>query len=178
MPLFKIGAEKFMRKVDRDLFESSFVAFCWNKPGLPVEEVIDYINWSDEIVKYVQMDRTKQKLDQRLDDILNGDQKLNQAEVDLLNSFREKLTASRKLQSAYLETLHGKKSARDKGRIDANASILNLVDAWKQEEHRAALLALADLQQKADALEADTLMDMDGVMALISGITKEEAYRS
>ncbi len=91
---------------------------------------------------------------------------------------REKLNKSRDQQAKYLDNLHGKRSKRNEERMNANASILNLVDAWKQEEHRAELLALAELEKLADSQEADRLMDMDGVMALISGISKEEAWKS
>ncbi len=176
IPRFKIEADKYLKKIDRELYETSFMQFTYDKPDLLMEELHQYVSLAAEIVLTHQIDKTVQKLDQRVNDNLDDpDAKIGMAEVELLNSMREKLNKSKEQQSKLIDKLVGARSDRLDKKLSANATILNLVEAWKMEDRRKELLELAEMERLIDKEEVNRLSDMDSVMALISGISKEDA---
>jgi hypothetical protein len=74
-----------------------------------------------------------------------------------------------------LNDLKEKRSDRVKNQIKENASIINLVQMWKEEETRVKLLKLADLRKQAVKQEIERLTTMDEVKARILGLTDDEA---
>ena len=61
-----------------------------------------------------------------------------------------------------------------KSKIKENASIINLVQMWKEESSRKKMLALAELRKKTVKKEIQNLGDMDEVKARILGISEDE----
>ena len=59
--------------------------------------------------------------------------------------------------------------------VNENASILNLVELWKEEESRKNLIKLAELQKESVKDEVNRLSSIDEVKARILGLTEEEA---
>lgn len=176
IPRFSYQANQFTKEVDRELFESSFVGMTWDKSDLKREEVEQYISLSAEIVQTAQIDRHIQRLDQEIEDSMSGDsdRKLSMSLIELINSAREKLDKSKERQKKLIENLTDSRADRLKKRIQENSSILNLVDAWRDEKRRQELIALADLQKKAEDADINKLSTMSDVMALIAGVTKTE----
>jgi secreted Zn-dependent insulinase-like peptidase len=79
-----------------------------------------------------------------------------------------------KRQQKLLEDLKEKRSSRLSKQIKENASILNLVQAWRHEENRMKLLKLGELEQKLVLEEVDKMMNMSEVRCLILGLNKED----
>jgi len=176
IPRFSLEANRFIKEVDRELFESSFIGMTWDKPDLKREEVEQYISLSAELVQTAQIDRHIQRLDQEIEDAMSGDsdRKLSMSLIELINGAREKLDKSKERQKKLIENLTDSRADRLKKRIQENSSILNLVDAWRDEKRRQELIALADLQKKAEDADIHKLSTMSDVVALIAGITKNE----
>ena len=55
-----------------------------------------------------------------------------------------------------------------------NASILNLVEMWKDEESRHKMIKLAEIRKKALEEEVERLSTMDEIKCRIMGLTEEE----
>ena len=67
-----------------------------------------------------------------------------------------------------------KRSDRLKNQLKENASILNLVELWKDEESRVKMIKLAELRKKAVKDEVEKLSNMDEIKARIMGISEDE----
>ncbi len=175
LPLFKIQATKYVRKIDRVLFESTFIWLCWNKIDLTSEEVHQYVAFSGETVKSNQIERTVQLLDERLNSMLSGaeDGKLNMAEIELLNTVREKANASMKQQAALLKSLVGDRSKRLAEKIQSSASMHELVQAFRREDDRKRVLQLAQKFKNGLKGEVERLSTMDSLRIEIFGLSKE-----
>jgi len=172
-------ASKYTRESDRNLYESSFIRYCYDKPDLLEEEVDNYIALCSEIVTITQIERIIQLMDNQLEEALKGEgiekKALTMTFNESINNQRDKLNQSKKTYQSLLEKLVGDRSKRIKDRIQQSATIINLIDAVKQEEKRIQLLKLAEKQKMLEATEVDELSNMESVIALIGGITKERA---
>jgi hypothetical protein len=177
-PTFVYQASQYEKKVDRELFESNFIRFCYDKPDLTAEEIHQYISLSSEIVNTAQIERTIQRLDKNINDWLSGDddekKKMSMSMVELINAARGKWESSKERQKKLLAELTESRSIRLKNRLDQNASILNLVEAFQKEKDRKELIELAEMEKQADVIETDKLSNMDQVVALIAGMSKKE----
>jgi hypothetical protein len=172
-------ASKYTRESDRTLYESSFVRYCYDKPDLLEEEVDNYVALCSEIVTITQIERIIQLMDNQLEEALKGEgsdkKALTMTFNESINNQRDKLNQSKKTYQNLLEKLVGDRSKRLKDKVQQNATIINLIDAVKQEEKRIQLLKLAEKQKMLEATEVDELSNMESVIALIGGITKERA---
>lgn len=180
-PTFIYQATQYEKKVDRDLFESNFMRFCHDKPDLTAEEIHQYISLCSEIVNTAQIERTIQKLDSNINEWLSGDdnekKKMSMSMVELINAARGKWEASKERQKKLLAELTESRSIRLKNRLDQNASILNLVEAFQKEQTRKELLEIAEMEKKADIEETNKLANMDQVVALIAGMSIKDLSR-
>jgi hypothetical protein len=171
-------ATKYIKQADRELYESSFIRFCYDKPDLLEEEVDNYISLCAEIVTITQIERTIQLLDAEMEEMLKGGddkKKMSMTFVEMINGQREKLNQAKKTYQTLNEKLVGARSKRIDERANQNATILNLVEAVKYEEKRKQLLKIAEKQKLLEEKEVDKLSNMDQVIALVAGITKERA---
>lgn len=168
---------KYTREADRNLFESSFVRFCYDKPDLLEEEVDNYVSLCSEIVTITQIERIIQLMDNQLEEALRGtgeEKKLTMTFNESINNQRDKLNQAKKTYQSLMDKLVGARSKRLEDKIQQNSSILNLVEAWKNESKRRELIALAEMEKKADEGEVERLNSLDSVVALIAGISKRE----
>ncbi len=94
--------------------------------------------------------------------------------VEAISSRQQEYNQCVNRQQKLLESLKEKRSARLSKQVKENASIVNLVQLWKEEESRKKLLALAELRKKAVKEEAEKLSSMDEIKARILGLSEEE----
>jgi len=162
---------------DRELFESSFIRYTWNKSDLTQEEVDQYIVLSQEVVISANIQRRVERLSQLLDEASDDSEgrRISMSLVEAINTAQTEYNQCVSRQQKLLESLKEKRSQRLSKEIKENASILNLVAMWKQEESRNKLLQLAELKKKAAAEEVQKLTSMDEIKARIMGLTEEEA---
>jgi len=176
MVLYRIEGNKYIRRDDRELFESTFIAVCWDKPDLLSEEVIQYISFAAETVRRTQIERTIAQLDERMQSVLETPgAKIQFNEVEFLNAVREKANASMKQSASLLKTLVGDRAKRLNDKIQASASLHNLVERWKHEEDRKKIIQMNERKQKAALKqEIERLSDMDSLKAEIFGLSKDD----
>jgi hypothetical protein len=175
---FVMVMNEYKMKIDRELAESSFVRWCYSKDDLLEEEVDRYISLVEEVVDSAKIRRQIEELDQESRRLMRGEdpegRKMSMTLVEMMNGQRDKLKMSKDRGEKLLSNLIDSRAERLKKRVQENSSIINLVEAWKNEEKRKELLELAELEAQADQHEIDKLSSMDAVVALIAGIQKQE----
>lgn len=161
---------------DRELFESSFVRYTYDKSDLTQEEVDQYIVLSTEVVISSSIQAEIVRLQDLLHDATdNPDRiKISMSLVEAINTARTEYNQCVIRQQKLLNDLKQKRSDRLKNQISENASILNLVAMFKDEESRRKLIKLADLRKQSLRGEIERLTTMDEVKCRILGISEEE----
>jgi hypothetical protein len=159
---------------DRDLFESSFVRYTYDKGDLTQEEVDQYIVLCTEVVISSNIQQTINVLQNQIDLSIEGDGKIPMALVEASNTARKEYNDCVNRQQKLLNELKVKRSDRLSKQVKETASILNLVEMWKEEESRAKLLKMAELRKKSLSDEIERFSSMDEVKCKILGISKDE----
>ena len=94
--------------------------------------------------------------------------------VESISTAQTEYNQSVNRQQKLLGDLKEKRSDKLRSQIKENASILNLVQTWKDEESRKKMIKLADLRKKVVKKEIDHLSDIDELKGIIMGLTKDE----
>jgi len=159
---------------DRELFESSFVRYTYDKSDLTQEEVDQYIVLSTEVVISSNIQQTINVLQTQIDMAIQEDGKIPMALVEASNTARKEYNDCVNRQQKLLNDLKVKRSERLSKQVKETASIINLVQMWKEEESRNKLLKMAEMRKKIVEKEIDRLSTMDEVKAKILGISRDE----
>ena len=164
-------------QTNRDLFESSFVRYTHDKPDLTQEEVDQYIVLSGEVVIASNIQGRVGRLQRLLDDTAsdNEGRRISMSLVEAISTAQNEYNSCVNRQHKLLSDLKQKRSDRLSKQVHENASILNLVETWKEEEGRKELIRIAELRKKVIRDEIDNLSTMDDVKARIFGLSDEEA---
>lgn len=160
--------------VDRDLFESSFIRYTYDKSDLTQEEVDQYIVLATEVVISSNIQETIQTLQEQIDMEINSGQKIPMPLVEAVTSARTEYNQCVTRQQKLLNDLKVKRSERMQKQVKDNASILNLVQMWKDEDTRKEMIKMAEMRREVLKSEIGRLSSMDDVKARIFGLTEEE----
>lgn len=172
---FNVVINSFNDVEDRILFESEFIRCTYDKPDLTPEECDQYIIYSTEVIIGQQILSRISKLEQEQDTQLEqNDGRMNLALVEGVKSLRDEYNKCVKRQNDLLDALKGKRKEKLELAVKENASILNLVNLWKEETTRKQLIDLANKNLVELKKEYDRLSSMEEVKAKIFGISEEE----
>ena len=140
------------------------------------EEVDQFILLSAEVVIASNIQDRVERLNRLLDDVSDDTdgRRISMALVESINTAQTEYNQSVTRQQKLLNDLKEKRSDKLKKQISENASILNLVEMWKEEESRNKMIKLAMLRKEAVREEQKKLGTMDEVIAKILGLTEEE----
>jgi len=164
----------YSSNIDRELFESSFVRYTYDKPDLTQEEVDQYIVLATEVVISANIQETIQTLQNQIDIEVDGGGKIPMALIEAISGARDEYNQSTIRQQKLLSDLKVKRSDRLSKQIKENASILNLVQMWKEEESRLQLIRLAERRKTLVKNEIERLSTMDEIKCRILGISEDE----
>ena len=166
----------YENQTDRELYESSFVRYTWDKNDLTQEEVDQYIVMSGEVVIASNIQRRVERLQQQLDASAEDTEgrRIAMALVESISTAQTEYNQCVNRQQKLLESLKEKRSDRLKKQISNNASILNLVEMWKEEESRKKMIQLAEMRKEVVKDEIKNLSTMDEVKSRILGISEDE----
>lgn len=174
VPRFEYQANQYKLEVDRELFVSTFIRYLWDKPDTPQEEIDQFISLAAEVVTTSQIDRSIQRLEQEMETTYQETKRVSQGIVDYINAARDKLDKSKERQKKLYDALVGSRSKRLGDKLQNNASILNLIEAWKDEKKRMQMIELAEKQKQAESKDLDALESMDAVISLVAGVSRDE----
>lgn len=166
----------YKREDDRKLFEDAFIRYTYDKEDLTQEELDQFITLCTEVVTastiLQQVEDLRQLLRQASeeDDGRSIKMSLNEAISSLQTEYNQCRTRQNKLYKSLVDD----RSKKIQERKEENASILNLVQAWKDEERRQSIIHLADAQKQNLEEEAKRLSSMDELKAVIRGIDIDE----
>ena len=158
---------------DRDLFEAEFVRATWDKPDLTSDEINLYINVCMDYIHLKNIQGAINKLNRMFDEA-EDQQDLTVRLAELLKTKSEEYNQCEKRMESLIQKLQGDRSKRINNKQQQNASILALVQLFQEEEERAVMLKIAELQKQAAREEADHLESMPDWKARVLGISKED----
>jgi hypothetical protein len=166
----------YSSQTDRELFESSFIRYTHDKSDLSQEEVDQYIVLSTEVIIAASIQRRTERLQELLDASAEDTEgrRIAMALVDAISSAQTEYNQCINRQQKLLSDLKQKRSDKLKNQIKENASVLNLVQLWKEEESRKKLIQLANIRKKAVSDEIENLTGMDEIKCRIMGISEGE----
>ena len=175
LPMFKVEADKFTKKLDREVFESVFLSTCWDKPDLSAEHMIQYIQLASLNAQKNVADRLVRKLDERFTNSLEDETKrLSKPEVDALNATKEKATEHLKQINALIKTLTVERSKMVNEKIAGASSMHPLVQAWRREDDRKRIIKLNREKYQAELKqEIERFSTMDSLKAELWGLNPE-----
>ena len=159
---------------DRELFESSFVRYTYNKGDLTQEEVDQYIVLCTEVLISSSIQQTISVLQNQIDLSLQDDGKIPMALVEASNTARKEYNDCVNRQQKLNNDLKVKRSEKLSKQVKETASIINLVQMWKEEESRTKLIKMGELRKKSLEKEIDRLSSMDEIKCKILGMSKDE----
>ncbi len=170
--LHQIGT--YVTSQDRELFESSFIRYAYDKSDLTQEEVDQYIILATEVVISSNIQRTIQTLQEQIDVEVSSGNRIPMPLIEAVTSARTEYNQCVTRQQKLLNDLKVKRSERLSNLVKENASILNLVQMWKDEDTRKEMIKMADMRREILKGEVGRLSSMDDVKARIFGLTEEE----
>jgi hypothetical protein len=159
---------------DRELFESSFIRYTYNKGDLTQEEVDQYIVLCTEVLISSNIQQTITVLQDQIDIAIQEDGKIPMALVEASNTARKEYNDCVNRQQKLNNDLKVKRSERLSKQVKETASVINLVQMWKEEESRAKLLKMAEMRKEVLEKEIDRLSTMEEVKCKILGISRDE----
>lgn len=173
-PRFIQNYDTYRSESDKDLFEAEFVRATWDKPDLTIDEINMYVNVCMEYVNLKQIDSKKNKVNDMFHE--TTDQKdMTIRLVEILKTISEEYNQCSARIDKMLQKLNGERSKRVGDQQQRNASILNLVEAFQDENERKLMIKIADMQKQAVQQECDRLENMASWKARIIGISKQDA---
>lgn len=162
---------------DRMLCEDAFIRYTYDKPDLNQEEVDQYIELSNQVVQGFKVLRRSERMQFALEQITGNDpetMKVSMGLVEAIGKAGTEYDQCIKRQQKLLDDLKEKRSTRLSKQIKETASILNLVQMWRDEEERQKMIKYAEIEQQAIAQEVEKLTSMDEIKARIFGLNKDE----
>lgn len=162
-------------QTDRELLESSFVRYTFDKNDLTQEEVDQYIVLSTEVVISSNIQATITMLQRQIEFEVQSGNKIPMTLVEASSTARNEYNQSVTRQQKLLSDLKVKRSDRMSKYAKENSSILNLVEMWKEEESRKKMLHLAELRKQSIEKEIENLSSLDEIKAKIMGLSEGEA---
>jgi len=164
----------YQAETDRELFESSFIRYTNDKSDLTQEEVDQYIVLCTEIIISSSIQETIQMIQMQIDQEVEQGNRIPMTLIEANNTARTEYNQCVTRQQKLLNDLKVKRSDRLSKQVKENASILNLVQMWKEEESREKMIHLAELRKESLKEETQKLASMDEIKARIMGLTEDE----
>ena len=155
---------------DKELFESSFIKYVYDKPDLTQENCDQYVLLCSEILKGSQIQKTINMLQREQDRFLNEDGRVSMAVVEAVKTARQEHRDCIKTQQALYKSLTQERSEKLNERIGASFTLLNIVEEMKNEERRIALVKMAEERNSKIKGEISRLSQLDETIVRIFGI--------
>jgi hypothetical protein len=177
---FLYQINNYSRQEDRELFEDAFIRYTHDKDDLTQEEIDQFITLSNEVVIAADIQRRIEYLRMSLDDMASESdgRKISMSLNEAINNAQTEYNQCISRQDKLYKSLTVNRSKRIEEKRNENASILNLVYAWKQEENRERMVALAERQREALKEEVEKLSSVDEFKAIIRGIDPKEIFNT
>ena len=159
---------------DRKILENTYLKYIYDKPDLSQEDLDQYLLYANESVMECSIKRTIAMLEREQERSLNEDGKISMTVVESLTTSRKELSDCIGRQGKLYKSLTEERSQRLREKINENASVLNLVEAWINKVERDKIINMANQRKEKLGTEIDKLENMDELKVRILGIGKNE----
>ena len=159
---------------DRTIFEEEFIRMTWDKPDLTADEVNLYMNVCKEIIN---LETTSRHLD-KLNKMFEETQEQNEMSIRLAEIIKAKSSEYHQCEGrveSLIKKLQGDRAGRINAKQRENASVLSMVQMFQDEEERANMVKIAEMQRSLVKDEAQRLESMVEWKARILGISLDDA---
>ena len=163
----------YTNKQDRVLFEAEFVRATWDKPDLTSDEVNLYINVCIDYVNLMNIQKAVDKLNYMFEQC-EDQRDMTVRLAELLKTKSEEYNQCEKRMESLITRLNGDRAKRVQSKQQQNASILNLVQLFQEEEERNVMIKIAEMQKELVKEEAGNLESMPDWKARVLGLRKED----
>jgi phage gpG-like protein len=160
-------------KEDRVLFEAEFIRATWDKPDLTSDELNLYINVCIDYINLKNIQKAVDKLNHMFDSC-EDQQDMTVRLAELLKTKSEEYNQCEKRMESLITRLNGDRAKRVQNKHHANASMLNLVQLFQEEEERKVMVKIANMQRAMVAKEADNMESMPDWKARVLGLRKDD----
>lgn len=177
MPRFVLNFDAYKTQEDKDLFESTYVRYVWDKPDLTEEELDIYVNLCADIVNLTNLEKEKEYLISLRDGCAEDTEgkRVLMSIVQMLFNLRSEIDNAYKRIKGTAESLQGKRNERIDVKTKENASLVNLLDFWRTYENRQQIIRLAEIRKKNLKNEVERIETMSDLVMEVYGISKDEA---
>jgi hypothetical protein len=163
---------------DRKSLEDAFIRYTYDKSELTQEEIDQYITLAEQSVLAHKAQIRSEHLQRLLEERTSQDADSVRISMDLVEMIGKAQTEYDQIikrQQKLFDDLTEKRSEKLSKEIRDNASVLNLIQEWKQEEYRRQYLKLVEVEAQAIEKEIDKISSMSEIKGRIFGLTKDEA---
>lgn len=160
-------------KEDRELFEAEFIRATWDKADLTSDELNLYINVCIDYINLKNIQKAVDKLNHMFDSC-EDQQDMTVRLAELLKTKSEEYNQCEKRMESLITRLNGDRAKRVQHKQHANASILNLVQMFQEEEERKVMIKIAEMQKAMVMEEAGNLESMPDWKARVLGLRKND----
>tara|TARA_X000001036_G_scaffold300940_2_gene280032 strand:- start:9601 stop:10659 length:1059 start_codon:yes stop_codon:yes gene_type:complete len=160
-------------KEDRDLFEAEFIRATWDKPDLTSDELNLYINVCIDYINLKNIQKAVDKLNHMFEEC-EDQRDMTVRLAELLKTKSEEYNQCEKRMESLITRLNGDRAKRVQNKQSANASILNLVQLFQEEEERKVMVKIAQMQKEMIREEANNLESMPDWKARVLGLRKDD----
>jgi hypothetical protein len=165
--------------VNRELLESAFIGYTWDKPDLTAEEVKQYITLSNESVISSNIQIHIRELEALLKaETDSEDPKIKISLIDGISSARTEYNQCVARKEKLHSSLVKKRSDKVDENARVNASMLELIAYWQNAEKRELIRRAAEERKKALKGEAERLKNLPDIMVEIFGFSADELIDS
>ena len=171
---FKHQIDSYEAQSSKELFESSFIKYTYDKSDLSQENCDQYIILCSEVVISSNIQDTINMLQREQDRVLNDEGKISMAVVEAIKTARAEHNDCIKRQQALYKSLTQERSDKLSEEIKDKASLLNLINAWKNYESRQNFLKLAKDKKGNLRKELHELANLEDIKMRILGMDIEE----
>ncbi len=154
---------------DKELFEQEFIRLTWDKPDLTPDELNLYMNVCKEIINLELITGHLQKLNEMFESADDQDEMT----VRLAEIIKAKSSEYHQCESRIenlTKKLQGDRGERMKNKQKETASFLSIVQLFQEEEERANMVRIAEMQKELIKEEAKKIEGMAAWKARILGI--------
>lgn len=183
VPRFVMTMNSYEKQSDRELLESTFIRYTYDKHDLNQEDVEQYLNLSLEAVIAVNIRKRIEQLRKLLDESTeDGDEderkKVSMALVEAIGKTETEYHQSIQRQNKMANDLRTKRSERDDERKKGAASMLNLIALWKDDKERKFLIEEAQERKQENKEEIERISAMDRFKGAMYGMTSNEVFNA
>jgi len=158
---------------DKELFEQEFIRLTWDKPDLTPDELNLYMNVCKEIINLELITGHLQKLNEMFESADDQDEMT----VRLAEIIKAKSSEYHQCESRIenlTKKLQGDRGERMKNKQKESASFLSIVQLFQEEEERANMVRIAEMQKELIKEEAQRLEGMAAWKARVLGISIDD----